>query len=96
MRETVATGNVHVQTKPGLTAGISGNIKTLDLLLQLLEAGIELFIQLQINIYLSLAPNDDGFIHTCPEGLIQLSELCKRSVNGFLVQFGNISRICKF
>lgn len=36
MRETVATGNVHVETKPGLTAEISGNIKTLDLLLQLL------------------------------------------------------------
>ena len=51
MRETVATGNVHVQTKPGLTAGISGNIKTLDLLLQLLEAGIELFVKLHINIY---------------------------------------------
>ena len=53
MRETVATGNVHVQTKPGLTAGISGNIKTLDLLLQLSEAGIELFVRLQINIYKS-------------------------------------------
>ena len=39
MRETVASGNVHVETKPGLTAGISGNIKTLDLLLQLLEPG---------------------------------------------------------
>ena len=51
MRETVASGNVHVETKPCLTAGISGNIKTLDLLLQLLEARIELFIQLQINIY---------------------------------------------
>ena len=43
MRETVASGNVHVETKPGLTAGISGNIKTLDLLLQLLEPGTELF-----------------------------------------------------
>ena len=43
MRETVATGNVHVETKPGLTAEISGNIKTLDLLLQLLGPGTELF-----------------------------------------------------
>ena len=43
MRETVATGNVHVESKPGLTAEISGNIKTLDLLLQLLGPGTELF-----------------------------------------------------
>ena len=34
--------------------------------------------------------------HTCPEALIRLSELVKRSVNGFLVQFGHILRICKF
>ena len=33
--------------------------------------------------------------HTCPEALIRLSELCKRSVNGFLLQFGHIFRICK-
>ena len=35
-------------------------------------------------------------LHTCPEGLIQLGELIKRSVNGFLVQFGHILGICKF
>ena len=34
-------------------------------------------------------------IHTCPEALIRLSELIKRSVNGFLVQFVHIFGICK-
>ena len=28
--------------------------------------------------------------HTCPEVLIKLSELIKRSVNKYLVQFGHI------
>ena len=61
-RETVAAGNVHVQTKPGLTAGISGSIKSSDLLLQLLEAGTELFVQLVINICESFRLNDDSSI----------------------------------
>ena len=33
--------------------------------------------------------------HTCPEALIQLSELVKRLVNRFLVQFVYILRDCK-
>ena len=33
--------------------------------------------------------------HTCPEALIQLSELIKRSVNKYLLQFMYILRDCK-